>query len=161
MESAIEVIVADEGLTLLGWRTVPVVADDVGPSALAVMPAFRQLFVSDPAGAAGIDLDRRPTAPASASSTRCRAATASGSTPPVVRTLVYKACSRPASSAVLPDLADERFASALALVHSRFSTNTFPSWPLAHPYRYLAHNGEINTVRQPQLDAGPGPLRRT
>jgi glutamate synthase (NADPH/NADH) large chain len=46
-----------------------------------------------------------------------------------------------------PDLSDERFASALALVHSRFSTNTFPSWPLAHPYRYIAHNGEINTVR--------------
>ena len=55
-----------------------------------------------------------------------------------------------------PDLADERIESALALVHSRFSTNTFPSWPLAHPYRYLAHNGEINTrAGQPQLDARP------
>ena len=55
-----------------------------------------------------------------------------------------------------PDLSDERFDSGLALVHSRFSTNTFPSWPLAHPYRYLAHNGEINTLaREPQLDAGP------
>ncbi|MDQ1541661.1 MAG: glutamate synthase large chain, partial [Actinomycetota bacterium] len=46
-----------------------------------------------------------------------------------------------------PDLSDQRFASALALVHSRFSTNTFPSWPLAHPYRYIAHNGEINTIK--------------
>jgi glutamate synthase (NADPH/NADH) large chain len=53
---------------------------------------------------------------------------------------------RPAA-AVLPDLSDERFTSALALVHSRFCTNTFPSWPLAHPYRYIAHNGEINTVK--------------
>jgi glutamate synthase (NADPH/NADH) large chain len=57
---------------------------------------------------------------------------------------------------VFPDLHDERTASALALVHSRFSTNTFPSWPLAHPYRLIAHNGEINTVQgQPQLDARP------
>ena len=46
-----------------------------------------------------------------------------------------------------PDLSDPRFESAIALVHSRFSTNTFPSWPLAHPYRFVAHNGEINTVR--------------
>src|SRR5262245_35969678 len=59
VEAGIEVIVADEGLTVLGWRSVPVVADDVGPSALAVMPAFRQAFVSDPAGASGIDLDRK------------------------------------------------------------------------------------------------------
>ncbi len=59
-----------------------------------------------------------------------------------------------------PDLSDERVISGLALVHSRFSTNTFPSWPLAHPYRYMAHNGEINTAgRQPELDAGPrGPV---
>jgi glutamate synthase (NADPH/NADH) large chain len=59
-----------------------------------------------------------------------------------------RACSPPTSwSRVLPRPADERFESALALVHSRFSTNTFPSWPLAHPYRYIAHNGEINTVQ--------------
>ena len=59
-----------------------------------------------------------------------------------------RACSpRPQLPAFFPDLADERVESALALVHSRFSTNTFPSWPLAHPYRYIAHNGEINTVQ--------------
>ena len=64
------------------------------------------------------------------------------------RTLVYKGMlTTPQLGRVLPDLRDERVESALALVHSRFSTNTFPSWPLAHPYRYIAHNGEINTVQ--------------
>ncbi len=64
------------------------------------------------------------------------------------RTLVYKGMlTTPQLAEFFPDLADDRVESALALVHSRFSTNTFPSWPLAHPYRYLAHNGEINTVQ--------------
>ena len=64
------------------------------------------------------------------------------------RTIVYKGMlSAPQVEPFFPDLSDERYRSALALVHSRFSTNTFPSWPLAHPYRYVAHNGEINTIR--------------
>ena len=64
------------------------------------------------------------------------------------RTLVYKGMlTAPQLEPFFPDLSDQRFASALALVHSRFSTNTFPSWPLAHPYRYIAHNGEINTLK--------------
>src|SRR5205814_9972944 len=64
------------------------------------------------------------------------------------RTLVYKGMlTAPQLGPFFPDLTDPRFASALALVHSRFSTNTFPSWPLAHPYRFIAHNGEINTIR--------------
>ena len=64
------------------------------------------------------------------------------------RTLVYKGMLTTGQlEPFFPDLSDQRFASALALVHSRFSTNTFPSWPLAHPYRYIAHNGEINTVK--------------
>ena len=64
------------------------------------------------------------------------------------RTLVYKGMlTTPQLAEFYPDLTDERFESALALVHSRFSTNTFPSWPLAHPYRFIAHNGEINTVQ--------------
>ena len=78
------------------------------------------------------------------------------------RTITYKGMLTSHQLAeFFPDLSDERVTSGLALVHSRFSTNTFPSWPLAHPYRYLAHNGEINTAgRQPQLDAGPGgPVR--
>src|SRR6202030_1588796 len=64
------------------------------------------------------------------------------------RTIVYKGMlSAVQLEPFFPDLSDPRYGSALALVHSRFSTNTFPSWPLAHPYRYVAHNGEINTVR--------------
>ena len=64
------------------------------------------------------------------------------------RTLVYKGMlTTPQLAEFFPDLTDDRFESALLLVHSRFSTNTFPSWPLAHPYRYVAHNGEINTVQ--------------
>ena len=64
------------------------------------------------------------------------------------RTVVYKGMlSAVQLEPFYPDLSDPAYASALALVHSRFSTNTFPSWPLAHPYRYVAHNGEINTVR--------------
>ena len=78
------------------------------------------------------------------------------------RTTVYKGMlTTDQLPAFFPDLTDERFASAIALVHSRFSTNTFPSWPLAHPYRFVAHNGEINTVHgQPQLDAGPRGVAR-
>src|SRR6202000_2741415 len=64
------------------------------------------------------------------------------------RTIVYKGMlSAPQLGPFYPDLSDPAYTSTLALVHSRFSTNTFPSWPLAHPYRYVAHNGEINTVR--------------
>src|SRR4051794_8835982 len=151
VESAIEAIGADEGLTLLGWRTVPVVADDVGPSALAVMPAFRQLFVGDPEGARGIALDRKLYC----ARKRIEHEVTGSNGERVVyfaslscRTLVYKGMLTTSQlGAFFPDLADDRFCSALALVHSRFSTNTFPSWPLAHPYRYLAHNGEINTVQ--------------
>jgi glutamate synthase (NADPH/NADH) large chain len=151
VESAVEVIVADEGLTVVGWRSVPVVADDVGPSALAVMPAFRQVFVSDPAGASGIDLDRklycvRKRVEHEVTGTDGERVVYFASLSS--RTLVYKGMLTTSQlGTFFPDLADERFASALALVHSRFSTNTFPSWPLAHPYRYLAHNGEINTVQ--------------
>src|SRR5215207_6334460 len=149
--AAIDVIVADEGLSVLGWRDVPVVPTDVGPSALAVMPAFWQLFVGDPAGAAGIELDRKLYCVRK----RIEHEVTGSNGERVVyfaslscRTLVYKGMlTTDQLGAFFPDLADERFASALALVHSRFSTNTFPSWPLAHPYRYLAHNGEINTVQ--------------
>ena len=130
---------------------MPVVPDDVGPSALAVMPAFRQLFVGDPAGATGIELDRKLYCVRK----RIEHEVTGSNGERVVyfpslscRTLVYKGMLTTASSAsFFPDLGDERVESALALVHSRFSTNTFPSWPLAHPYRYLAHNGEINTVQ--------------
>ena len=114
------------------------------------MPAFRQLFVARPG--------RRRRASSSTARLfivrkrdRARARRPSGDAyfPSLsARTLVYKGMlTTPQLGAFFPDLADERVESALALVHSRFSTNTFPSWPLAHPYRFIAHNGEINTVQ--------------
>ncbi|MDQ1739347.1 MAG: glutamate synthase large chain, partial [Pseudonocardiales bacterium] len=140
---------AAEGLRVLGWRPVPVEAKGVGPSALEVMPAFEQVFV---AGAdrpvSGLELDRmafglRKVAERKVAEAGDQLYFASLSG----RTLIYKGMLTTAQLATFyPDLHDERFASAVALVHSRFSTNTFPSWPLAQPFRLIAHNGEINTV---------------
>ncbi|WP_167350557.1 glutamate synthase large subunit [Streptomyces yangpuensis] len=138
----IEAIAAEENLTVLGWREVPVTPDLLGNGARATMPAFRQLFVSN--GSTGIELDRK------AFVLRKRAEREAGVYFPSLsaRTIVYKGMLTTGQlEPFFPDLSDRRFASALALVHSRFSTNTFPSWPLAHPYRFVAHNGEINTVK--------------
>jgi glutamate synthase (NADPH/NADH) large chain len=146
----VEGIVADEGLTLLGWRDVPVDPAPLGRTALEVMPSFHQLFVSDPAGATGQDLDRKVYAVRKRSEHEVSAAVGQRIYFPSLssRTLVYKGMlTTPQLGEFFPDLVDERVESALALVHSRFSTNTFPSWPLAHPYRFIAHNGEINTVQ--------------
>ncbi|GGS53470.1 glutamate synthase [Planobispora rosea] len=143
-ERLIEGIAAEEGLTVLGWRDVPVTPDLPGPSARAVMPFFRQLFVSSPGGESGLALDRL------AFCLRKRAEHEADVYFPSLssRTIVYKGMLTPGQvEPFFPDLSDERYDTAIALVHSRFSTNTFPSWPLAHPYRYIAHNGEINTVK--------------
>ena len=146
----------------LGWRDVPIDDSMIGPTAQSVMPSFRQLFVDDPDGATGIDA--RPQAVRRPQALRARDHDGGSIDGLNVyfpslssRTLVYKGMlTTPQLGEFFPDLRDERVESALALVHSRFSTNTFPSWPLAHPYRYLAHNGEINTrAGQPQLDARP------
>ncbi|TVT31053.1 glutamate synthase large subunit [Amycolatopsis rhizosphaerae] len=152
----IERLAGEEDLDILGWRELPTDADgaDIGPTARSVMPHFVMLFVAGKANAdgvrpAGIELDRltfclrkrveRDSVPA-----ECGTYFPSLS----ARTLVYKGMVTPEQlPAFFPDLRDERLTSAIALVHSRFSTNTFPSWPLAHPFRYVAHNGEINTVR--------------
>ncbi|WP_280889464.1 glutamate synthase large subunit [Streptomyces sp. LBL] len=144
--SRIETIAADEDLTVLGWREVPVAPGLLGATARSTMPAFRQVFVTDGATAAatGIDLDRK------AFVLRKRAEREVGVYFPSLsaRTIVYKGMLTTGQlEPFFPDLSDRRFASAIALVHSRFSTNTFPSWPLAHPYRFVAHNGEINTVK--------------
>ncbi len=146
----INAIVEDEGLRVVGWRETPVDTSMIGPTALSVVPSFRQLFVDDPDGATGIELDRLLFVVRK----RCEHELAGVDGEEVYfpslssRTLVYKGMlTTPQLAEFFPDLADERVESALALVHSRFSTNTFPSWPLAHPYRYLAHNGEINTVQ--------------
>ncbi|QXE37382.1 glutamate synthase large subunit [Streptomyces sp. GMY02] len=140
--SRIETIAAEEGLTVLGWREVPVAPGLLGATARATMPAFRQLFVAD-GTSTGIALDRK------AFLLRKRAEREAGIYFPSLsaRTLVYKGMLTTGQlEPFFPDLSDRRLATAIALVHSRFSTNTFPSWPLAHPYRFVAHNGEINTV---------------
>ena len=147
----VEKIAASEGLRVLGWRDVPFDDSMIGTTAAAVEPSFRQVFL------AGDGLMRRDassagsTSCASGSSTRWAAPGGEGSVyfPSLsCRTLVYKGMlTTPQLAEFFPDLRDERVESALALVHSRFSTNTFPSWPLAHPFRYIAHNGEINTVQ--------------
>ncbi|MET0145261.1 MAG: glutamate synthase large subunit [Ilumatobacteraceae bacterium] len=147
-QAAIETIFAEEGLTVLAWRDVPVVPSCLGATSRAAMPSFRQLFVSDPAGATSIDLDRMAFLARKRAEHELDAEVATYFPSLSSRTLVYKGMlTTPQLSAFFPDLSDERFESALLLVHSRFSTNTFPSWPLAHPYRYVAHNGEINTVQ--------------
>ncbi|GAA1919620.1 glutamate synthase large subunit [Streptomyces sodiiphilus] len=143
--ATIETMAGEEGLTVLGWREVPVAPQLLGAAAREVMPAFRQLFVADAAGErAGLELDRL------AFLLRKRAEREAGVYFPSLssRTLVYKGMLTTGQlEPFFPDLSDRRLASAIALVHSRFSTNTFPSWPLSHPYRFVAHNGEINTVQ--------------
>ncbi|MEX2982028.1 glutamate synthase large subunit [Streptomyces sp. C36] len=143
--SRIETIAAAEGLAVLGWRDVPVAPDLLGAGARATMPVFRQLFVADAAGeASGLALDRK------AFVLRKRAEREADTYFPSLsaRTIVYKGMLTTGQlEPFFPDLSDRRCATAIALVHSRFSTNTFPSWPLAHPYRFVAHNGEINTVK--------------
>ncbi|MEU5132271.1 glutamate synthase large subunit [Streptomyces californicus] len=140
---AIETIAREEGLTVLGWRDVPVTPALLGNGARSTMPEFRQVFVAD-GESSGIVLDRK------AFVLRKRAEREAGVYFPSLsaRTLVYKGMLTTGQlEPFFPDLSDRRFASTVALVHSRFSTNTFPSWPLAHPYRFVAHNGEINTVK--------------
>ncbi|MFD4253256.1 glutamate synthase large subunit [Amycolatopsis thermoflava] len=146
--SAIEGLVAEEGLRVLGWREVPVDTEHVGPTAASTMPHFAQLFLASREGLrTGLDLER------AAFCVRKRAehllADEDVYFPSLsARTIVYKGMlTEPQVPRFFPDLTDERVTSAIGLVHSRFSTNTFPSWPLAHPYRYVAHNGEINTLR--------------
>ena len=148
-QETVEGIAAEEGLEVLGWREVPVDPDgaEVGDTALGCMPSMSQLFVAAPehngARPSGIDLDRRVYP------LRKRAEHHDIYFPSLSsRTMVYKGMLTTMQlPQYFPDLRDERCVSAIAIVHSRFSTNTFPSWPLAHPFRFVAHNGEINTVR--------------
>ena len=131
-------IASSEGLDVLGWRTVPTDPEHLGPLAREVMPAFEQVFLADAVGtASGIDLDRRTFR------LRKRAERELGTYFPSLssRTIVYKGMVTTLQlEPFFPDLSDDRIESALAIVHSRFSTNTFPSWSLAQPFRYIAHN---------------------
>jgi glutamate synthase (NADPH/NADH) large chain len=144
VSATIERLAAAEGLTVLGWREVPYDVDACGAGARAVLPELVQLFVAGANGESGRQLEQM------AFCLRKRAEHEGGVyfASLSARTIVYKGMlSAVQLEPFFPDLSDPRYGSALALVHSRFSTNTFPSWPLAHPYRYVAHNGEINTIR--------------
>ncbi|WP_026411439.1 glutamate synthase large subunit [Actinomadura oligospora] len=145
----IETLCVEEGLTVLGWRELPHDASHCGPAARKVMPHFAQLFLTAAAhgphaGKTGLELDRVVFCMRERAEQDTTVYFPSLSS----RTIVYKGMlTTPQLEPFFPDLRDERFASGIALVHSRFSTNTFPAWELAHPYRFIAHNGEINTVR--------------
>jgi len=137
-------IAAEEGLSIIGWRDVPINPSSIGKTALSVMPDFKQIFLTGLNNETDIVLERMAfcfrkriehTMPIYVSSLSSR-------------TIVYKGMLTTGQlEEFFPDLSNPLVESAMALVHSRFSTNTFPSWPLAHPYRYIAHNGEINTVK--------------
>ena len=145
VRDGVAAIAAQEGLRVLGWREVPTDPSLVGATARSVMPSFWQLFVAAERGdVAGLELDRRAFPLRKRVEHELGVYFASLS----ARTIVYKGMLTTGQlEPFYPELSDPRLESALALVHSRFSTNTFPSWPLAHPYRYISHNGEINTVR--------------
>ncbi|MDQ3212907.1 MAG: glutamate synthase-related protein, partial [Acidobacteriota bacterium] len=157
IEALFERTVEEEGQRVLGWRDVPTDDGRVGPSAVAVEPVFRQIFIGQGAGASRADADmwferklyvirKRVEHAVDAMQLVDRASFYVPSLS--ARTLIYKGMlTADQIDPMFPDLGDPDVESALALVHQRFSTNTFPSWPLAHPYRYVAHNGEINTLR--------------
>ena len=134
----------EENLQILGWREVPTNPKPLGKTAVAVMPRFEQLFLAGANGESGLVLDRMAF---------CLRKRIEHSLPVYFpslssATLVYKGMLTTGQlAAFYPDLSDPNVKSPLAIVHSRFSTNTFPSWQLSHPYRYIAHNGEINTVK--------------
>ena len=137
-------IADEEGLVVLGWRDLPINSASLGTTALSVMPRFEQLFIAGKNKEEGIVLDRLAFALRKRAEHGLELYFPSLSS----QTIVYKGMLTTGQlEDFFPDLSDERVVSPLALVHSRFSTNTFPSWPLAHPYRFIAHNGEINTVK--------------
>jgi glutamate synthase (NADPH/NADH) large chain len=149
-----------EGARVLAWRDVPVDAGDLGASAAHAMPRIVQVFLaadrltetpSGPAGESlsGLELDRVAFCVRKQTERETRERGIEVHFPSLSsRTMTWKGMLTPDQlPRVYPELNDPRVDSAIALVHSRFSTNTFPSWPLSHPYRYIAHNGEINTIR--------------
>jgi glutamate synthase (NADPH) large chain len=150
VQAAVAALGAQEGLSVLGWRDVPHDPAWCGTGARATMPRLAQLFVAavkgdgEAGGDTGIALDRRAFCLRKRVEHETGLYLASLSS----ATIVYKGMLTALQlTPFYPDLSDPAYASALALVHSRFSTNTLPSWPLCHPYRLIAHNGEINTVR--------------
>lgn len=153
MEALWEASVVAEGMAVLGWRTVPVRNSILGKAVAAVEPCHRQIFIANTAGWDQETFERKLYVARKCVITAINDLSLEGAADyyPVScssRTVVYKGMLLAGQvDDYYVDLSDERFESAFALVHQRFSTNTFPSWRLAHPYRYICHNGEINTVR--------------
>jgi glutamate synthase (ferredoxin) len=147
-------VAAEEGFRLLGWRELPTDNSSLGPTARASEPAMKQVFVARPPQLEDDDaFERKLFVLRRRVENAVRASAVPGKGAFYVvsfshRTLVYKGMLiAPQLPAYFPDIVDPRVESGLAMVHSRFSTNTFPSWARAHPYRYVCHNGEINTLR--------------
>ena len=145
-------VVEEEGMRLLGWRDVPVKSDAIGVQARRTEPAIRQVFIArDILNEAQFErklyvIRKRVESAVRASAIEGREylyiSSLSGNT------IVYKGLLLPHQmDQYYQDLTDASVTSALVVIHSRFSTNTFPTWPLAHPYRYICHNGEINTLK--------------
>jgi glutamate synthase (ferredoxin) len=154
LEERFEQIVQSEGQHVLGWRTVPTNNKSLGETAKSCEPFIRQVFIGrDPSITDNLAFERKLYVIRKRAYNEIRTSTLQGAESWYVaslshRTIVYKGMLLTEQLAeYYPDLTDPRMETALALVHSRFSTNTFPSWDRAHPYRYIAHNGEINTVR--------------
>ena len=143
-QESIEKIAKEEGLKVLGWRDVPINSKSLGKTAISVMPEFKQVFISGDKNENDLVLERMAF---------CLRKRVEHTLPIYIpslssRTIVYKGMLTTGQlEEFFPDLSNSLVESPMALVHSRFSTNTFPSWPLAHPYRFIAHNGEINTVK--------------
>jgi glutamate synthase (NADPH/NADH) large chain len=153
-EYEIERAIKDEGQVLLGWRDVPVDSSDLGESVRQVEPTIRQVFVGRGKGVTVTDaLERKLYIIRKSAGHAIQALNLAHGKEYYVpsmsaRTIVYKGMLLPHQvGEYYLDLKDPRMESALALVHQRFSTNTFPSWDLSHPFRMIAHNGEINTLR--------------
>jgi len=152
-EGILEGIVKEEGLTLLGWRDTPVYASAIGRVARASQPYIQQIFVRCPAGMDEDTFERKLYVVRKRAENVIRASAIEDAEMFYIpslscRTIVYKGLLlAPQIANFYRELSDPDATSALCLVHQRFSTNTFPSWQRAHPYRYIAHNGEINTLR--------------
>ena len=154
IEALVQTIVEEEGQRLLGWRDLPTDDRALGATAVSVEPHFRQVFIGRGAGIADrMHFERKLYVIRKRLEHAVDALDLPGRRVFYIpslssRTLIYKGMlSADQIEGMFPDLVDPDVESALALVHQRFSTNTFPSWPLAHPYRFVAHNGEINTLR--------------
>ncbi|EFO31433.1 ferredoxin-dependent glutamate synthase 1 [Roseibium sp. TrichSKD4] len=154
-EEIVSRVIEQEGHTLIGWRTVPVDNSSLSktPDIAATEPVSKQLFIQRRSDEDQDALERRLYVLRKVISNQVRAETDAVKHGFYIvslssRTIVYKGMFLAYQlGAYYKDLSDDRFVSALALVHQRFSTNTFPSWDLSHPYRLVAHNGEINTLR--------------